>query len=109
MIPLATTRISVLERTADEQLQDPGTVPETWTVVASGIRAVLGVPAGGPDERGGEQLKTSMSIQCDLAPITRLSRVRDERSGLEYNVDRIDYLPIFDCLTGYLSETEGYV
>jgi hypothetical protein len=105
-MPIATHRISVLERS--DTLQDPGTI-ETWTVVASGIRAVLGVPAGGPIERGGEQLKTGLTIQCDKAPITRLSRVRDEKSGIEYNVDRIDWLPIFDCLNGSLSETEGYV
>lgn len=105
-IPISTHRITVLKRT-DEYIE-PGQT-ETWVVVASGIRAVLGVPYGTPYEEGGEQLPTKLSIQCDNAPITRKSRIRDEGSGTEYNVDRIDHLPIFDCLSGMLSETEGYI
>lgn len=115
-IPLATHRISVLEKT--ELYNDPGTA-ESWRTVATGIRAVLGTTGGigsrtrGAGARavaqGGEQLTTTLSIQCDSAPITRLSKIRDEGSGLEYLVDWIEPLPIFNAMTGAISRTEGYI
>lgn len=84
MIPLATTTISIL-RGADDYAE-PYSGGDSNTVVAAGVRAVIGRPAGREQIGGGEQSVLDTQLACDPADLRYTDIVRDDTDGIEYRV-----------------------
>jgi hypothetical protein len=92
MIPISGTTISVL-RLADNAAQsdsdgsgyDEG-ITQTWSTVATGVRAVVGAPGGSERVVGGEQMALTCHLTCDPTDITHDDRVVDASDGELYEV-----------------------
>lgn len=84
MIPLATTTISVLRDSDD--YAEPYSGTDSSTVVATGIRAVIGRPAGTEQIGGGEQSVLNVQMACDPADIRYTDTIRDESDQVLYRV-----------------------
>lgn len=109
MIPLATTRITVLRAPAADDYAEPysGNDPADRVVVASGVRAVVDRPTGREQMAGGEQSTVDMSLVCDRCDIGYRDLVRDERTDLVYRVVwTVDYGPHIE---GGLEFVQGVV
>lgn len=88
MIPLATTTIAVLRRTASDTA-DPYEAPAAAPkVIARGVRASIYMSGARSDEevRGGSQEVRELRLSCDPVDLTHTDQVRDERSGDVYDV-----------------------
>jgi hypothetical protein len=86
MIPVATTTITVTEPAAADEYAEPYSTPAAGQITAANVRAVIDYPAGREDVQGGEQAVWSFRLVCDPTPITRFSRITDERTGQQYQV-----------------------
>lgn len=88
MIPTATTTIAVLRSPSSDQYDEPygGGGPGDRTTVASGVRAVIDRPFGREQVAGGEQSQVTLSLVCDPCDIGYRDMVRDERTGVVYQV-----------------------
>lgn len=88
MLVTATTTIAVLQPTTPqmegEAYSDPP--PSGYTEVATGVRAVIGLPRGVETVKGAEELETSFKFHCDPTAIDHYSWVRDETTGETYAV-----------------------
>ena len=109
-IPVATTTITVANPDPGGMLDEPYE-GLTYLTVATGIRAVIDTPtsgAHGGDEatKGGSQTTTVLRLFCDLCPVSRLSRVTDERNGRVFNVT---WLQLYDDPSVGLSHIQGEV
>lgn len=96
----STTRISVL-RSADaagsdivDRLSDSygdleggiTTTTQAQRVVAHGVRANIGSPSGTESILGGNQETIGFRMQCDPVDLYPTDQIRDESSGLVYDV-----------------------
>ena len=94
MILLASTTISLLGTIEDDVPGDPddwGGAPDPETgygVVAKGIRAHLSAPSGAAAfSQEGSSVTAQYRLLADPCAITDNMRIRDEVTGLEYQVD----------------------
>lgn len=94
MILLATTTIALLGAIEDDVPGDPddwGGAPDPTTgygVVASGIRAHLSAPSGSAGHAPeGSTVTAQYRLIADPCAIVDDMRIRDESTGLEYQVD----------------------
>lgn len=93
-ILLATTTVSLLGVTEDDLPSDPddwGGAPDPTTgyaPVASGIRAHLSAPSGAAAfSSEGSSVTAQYRLIADPCAIADNMRIRDEMTGLEYQVD----------------------
>lgn len=94
MIPLATTTIDILRdmTPADDNEYDSNhsSQPVSKQVVtARGIRACINTPLRPREDMGStgtEQVRLRVKMQCDPCDLTHLDEVRDNKTGLIYNV-----------------------
>lgn len=85
-IPIATTTIAVL-RTAVLATDDPYEVTASPDTVATGVRAVIGAPAGSELVAGaGAQEDVTHRLDCDTTDLRNTDQVRDEVSLAVFNV-----------------------
>lgn len=88
MIAFATTTITVLQPTGpqmDGEAYDDQP-PTGYTEVATGVRAVIGLPRGLETVKGGEELASSLKFHCDPTAMDHYSWIRDETTGETYAV-----------------------
>lgn len=87
-VPLATTTIAILRRKAADVYAEPyaGLTSADRDVVSSGVRAVIDAPSGSQDVAGGEQTRSRFRLAADPCDLHRTDWVRDERTGVEYQV-----------------------
>jgi hypothetical protein len=109
VIPVATTRITVLRNTADAHDDEPygGHTPADRAAVAQGVRAVIDRPTGSEQVAGGEQSRVDLMLHCDPCDIDYRDLVRDERTGAVYRV--VFVLDFGMHLQGGLQIVEGEV
>lgn len=91
MIPLATTTVTVHRQDPEEIHGEPtfsGDSPPDMQVVASGVRANIGLPTGVGNRGGTERSNVNYVVQLDLfdGELTRLDEIEDERTGIRYEV-----------------------
>jgi hypothetical protein len=96
----ATTTISVLRSSTssgsddiDRELDSYGdveggvaTTTQAQRVVARGVRANIGNPGGTEAILGGNQETMSYRLQCDPVDLLPTDQIKDEKSGLLYDV-----------------------
>lgn len=94
----ATTTISVLrdpdaagtdvvDRLGDSYTDsDISPTTQGQRVVYSGVRANIGSPSGSEQVVGGNQENIGYRMQCDIVSLFPTDQIRDERSGLIYDV-----------------------
>ena len=80
-IPLATTTIAVLDHVQAEPYE-----AETWPVVSSGTRAVIGAPTGREGRASGSAETIDAVLNADPVQVTHGQRVLDERTGESWDV-----------------------
>jgi hypothetical protein len=88
MLAVATTTITVLAPTAPQLNGEAySTVPPAgYTVIATAVRAVIGVPRGTEAVRGGQETANRYTLYCDPVPMDHYSCVVDEPTGVTYSV-----------------------
>lgn len=92
MIPLATTKVTILRVPAVDEYAEPysGSTNADRDVVVSGIRAVIDIPVGRQAgiERvaGGEQTRTELRLAADPCDLNRTDVVLDELTGIYYTI-----------------------
>ncbi len=107
-IPFATTKITVLRNTDPDA--EPYQEPAPRTEIATGIRAVLSGAAGAEIRAGGEQVRTRTRFHCDPTDVNHTDQVRDETTGILYNVLWVDYRPgPIEFIFGDLGKVEGAI
>jgi hypothetical protein len=105
-IPVATTRISVL-RSPDRSGVDPDDyTPEDFTVLSSGIRAVISVSGAysGSGPGTGDHESVQATLICDPTDLQYLDQVVDDVTGDRYTVDWCFNSP---GIAGYLALTKA--
>jgi hypothetical protein len=85
-IPVATTTISVLRSDQDGTKDAIDLASSTWSPVFSGIRAVIGSPAGGETNAGGSSEQVAARLNCDPITLRHTDRVLDDPTGVLYEV-----------------------
>jgi hypothetical protein len=87
VIPLATTRISVLRVADDDAYAEPYTGGDTRrNTVQTGVRAVISRPTGREDTAGGEQAVWDFEMVCDTTDLRHTDTVLDEGTGVIYQI-----------------------
>lgn len=85
MIPFSTTTVAVRRSDQDGTLDLTDTL--TWTDVRTGVRAVIGNPAGSEIQAGGSQSAVMLRLNCDpIADLDHADRIVDETTGQVYEV-----------------------
>lgn len=81
-IPLALTTVTVVERSSDgDPYEDP-----TESVLATGVRAVIGSPTGVDLRVGGDKAVIDAAAQLDPCEISRTCRLYDEQTEQVWDV-----------------------
>jgi len=80
-IPISTTTVSVLTRSQPEPYE-----AETWAVVASGARAVIGAPTGREGMATGSAEVVDAVLHADMLNLGHGQRVLDERTMETWDV-----------------------
>lgn len=88
MIPLAITTITVLRHDPDVMLDEPydGSTPADRTEVVTGLRAVIDRPHGTEQAGTAEQSLAGLALCCDPVDLRYTDLVKDDGSGLFYEV-----------------------
>jgi hypothetical protein len=85
-LPIATTTITVTRTTSGADVDPYVISDDSSTVVASGVRAVIGPYSGSEFVRGGEQSIVNATMQCDACDVTHYDRVTDAMTGDVFSV-----------------------
>lgn len=88
MIPLATTRVSVLRQASGDIYNEPYAGDDTPArdVFAPGVRAVIDRGTGNEQMAGAEQNVMSFRLTCDPVHLVPTDTVRDDETGAVYRV-----------------------
>jgi hypothetical protein len=118
-LPTYTTRIEILDLTADDADAEPyyGDEADRREVTATNVRAVISAPSGsgvavGSERRaGGAELTSHYSLLCDPVPINHNSWVRDMTTGRVYTVVWAEVRGAFGTfmVQGQLAVYEGMI
>lgn len=114
-LPMATTTIDVLRLASADMYADPYANPKAVdnrrTVVASGVRAVMSTPSGGEQQAGGEQSTIIRKFDCDVCDITYLDLIKDNTTGIVYEVQWVAEHNGFglDHMSGKATKVSGLV
>lgn len=87
MIPLPQTTIEI-ERLADPDADQFDTA--AWTPVATGVRAVIGEPAGLENRDGGARSDRTARLNADPCELLPRDRVVDLTTGETWSVDWVN-------------------
>lgn len=95
MIPLATTRISVLRQASDDMYAEPYAGDDTPSrdVTVTGVRAVIDRGSGSEQQAGGEQSVTGFRLTCDPIDLAHTDTVRDDGTQAVYRVLWVQNFP----------------
>lgn len=114
-----TTRIEILDLAPSDVDAEPyyGDDASRRVVTATGVRAVIGAPAGSGTSAGtekvagGEELSSHYSLNCDPVAISHTSWVRDMTTGTVYRVVYAELRSAFgvSMVQGQLVRYDGLV
>lgn len=80
------TGTDVVDRLADSYGTDTETTTRPQAVVSRGVRANIGSPSGTEQIMGGNQEIVAYKMQCDTVELIPTDQIRDESTGLIYDV-----------------------
>lgn len=106
MIPIATTTVTVIERTSTS---DPYEAPSE-TTIATGVRAVIGSPAGVDFRVGGDKVVIDAAAQLDPCEVSRTCILVDEQTSERWTVAWVQArfgLGVDHVRTGLVAVTGG--
>lgn len=85
-IPVATTTITVERSSQDGTMDAFDLADAVWSVIASGVRAVIGSPSGTETVAGGSSEERTVRLNCDPTDLRHGDRVYDESTAITYEV-----------------------